>query len=131
MIRNYLLKDSTKHVDLRTVNGIAGLFAFTASGDKDWQGTGNAFFFVSDGAAFNQCGDDNTNCPKQVDFEVISFAGNSDVITYLGQEPDRSGPSPRRSLSPQVPVPSSSSAAGLLREARSMSFTTISPRRVG
>jgi hypothetical protein len=71
-------------MDLTTVNRFAGVYANSTAGGKDWQGTGNAWFFVSDGVHFNQCGDDNTNCPKQVDFEVIDFGGNSDVITYLG-----------------------------------------------
>jgi hypothetical protein len=72
------------NVDLRTVNGWAGLYAYTASGDKDWQGTGNAWFAVSEGVHFNQCGEDETNCPKWVDFEPILFGGNANIITYVG-----------------------------------------------
>jgi len=71
-------------VDLRTVNGWIGVYASTASGSKDWQGTGNAWFAVSNGVHFNQCGDDNTNCPKYVDFKPILFEGHSDILVYMG-----------------------------------------------
>jgi hypothetical protein len=93
------------NVDLRTVNRFAGLFAFNASGDKDWQGTENAFFFVSDGVAFDQCAEDNTNTPKEVDFVIIDFAGNSDVITYLGPEARQI-----RSVAPSIAVSPGSGA---------------------
>jgi hypothetical protein len=74
-------------VDLTTVNGIIALYAIAGSLDKDWQGTGNNWYNVPNGVpAFNQCLGDNTNCPKQVDFEVISFGGNSNLITLLGPE---------------------------------------------
>jgi hypothetical protein len=71
-------------VDLRTVNGWVGLYAYTASGSEEWQGSGNAWFAVSNGVHFNQCGDDNTNCPKYVDFRPIFFDGNSDILAYIG-----------------------------------------------
>jgi len=59
-------------------------YVYTASGSEEWQGTCNAWFAVSNGVHFNQCDDDNTNCPKYVDFRPILFDGNSDILAYIG-----------------------------------------------
>jgi hypothetical protein len=78
------LKPDAFDVNLTTVNGWAGVYAYTASGDKDWQGTGNAWFEVTGGNVFNQCGEDETNCKKWVDFYGVLFGGAADYITYIG-----------------------------------------------
>jgi hypothetical protein len=80
---NTILPDVFYNVDLTKVNGWIGVYAYTASGDKDWQGTGNAWFRVSDGVHFNQCGEDETNTPKWVDFEGVYF-GWSNIVVYIG-----------------------------------------------
>jgi hypothetical protein len=78
-----ILPDVYYNIDLTTVNGWVGIYAYTASGDADWQGTGNAWFAVSDGVHFNQCGEDETNTPKWVDFEGVYF-GWPNIVTYIG-----------------------------------------------
>ena len=71
-------------VDLTTVNRYAYLYAYTASQDKDWQGTGNSWGEVSSGVHFDQCLLDETNCVKWVDFETLDFAGHTTDIVYVG-----------------------------------------------
>ena len=72
-------------VDLRTVNGWIGLYAYTASGSMDWQGTdSNTWIAVSNLAHFNQCIDDYKDCPKIVNFKPIFFEGYSDILVYMG-----------------------------------------------
>jgi len=78
-----ILPDVYYNVDLTTVNGWVGIYAYTASGDADWQGQGNAWFQVSDGVHFDQCGEDETNTPKWVDFYGVYF-GHSDIVIYIG-----------------------------------------------
>jgi hypothetical protein len=79
------------NVDLTTVNRYAGIYAFSASGKFDWQGSGNAWFEVSNGVHFDQCGEDENNTPKWVDFEVVSF-GASNVVAYLSAGVNLNGP---------------------------------------
>jgi len=80
------LKPNALDVDLRTVNQWVGIYAYTASGDTSWQGTGNAWFTVTNGAAFNQCGEVQTNTPKWVDFYGVNFGGAGDYIAYVGPQ---------------------------------------------
>jgi hypothetical protein len=80
------------NIDLTTVNKYAGIYAYTASGSLDWQGNGNAWFAVSNGVHFDQCGEDEDNTSKWVDFEVVSF-GASNVVAYLSIG-DFNGPIP-------------------------------------
>jgi hypothetical protein len=70
-------------LDLTSVNGWVGAYAFTASRDKDWQGTGNAWFKVSNGVHFDQCGENEANCPNWVDFEGM-YLGKPNMIAYFG-----------------------------------------------
>jgi len=65
-------------------NRYAYLYAYTASDDKEWQGTGNAWVEVSGGVHFNQCIEDEANCVKWVDFEGMDFAGQATDIVYIG-----------------------------------------------
>jgi hypothetical protein len=76
------LPDVFFNVDLTTVNGWIGIYAYTASGDVQWEGDGNAWFAVSDGPGFRQCGEDETNTPKLVDFYGVNF-GFPDIIVYI------------------------------------------------
>lgn len=72
--------------DLRTVNGVMALYAFNAPRSKEWQGTGNNWYTVSDGRWLNQCLGDDANCTRTVNFVPVSFGGNAHFITYLGPE---------------------------------------------
>lgn len=71
------------NVDLTTVNGWVGMYAFSETGDADWQGAGNAWFMVSDGVWFNQCGEDESKCAKWVDYKGM-YLGHPDMIAYVG-----------------------------------------------
>jgi len=71
------------NVDLRTVNGWAGIYAYGTAG-SDWQGSGNAWFQVTGGVHFNQCGEDETNCVRWVDFWGTFFNGQPSTIIYVG-----------------------------------------------
>lgn len=72
-------------VDLTTVNGWAGIYAYAASG-KNWQGSGNAWFQVTNRMHFNQCSEDETNCMQWVDFWGVYFNGQSSTIVYIGPD---------------------------------------------
>jgi hypothetical protein len=86
------------YVNLTTINGWIGIYAYTASGDKSWQGTGNAWFEVTNGGAFNQCGENNSNCPKWVDYYGVTPHG-SDFVTYIGPNANEvSGSAPTISI---------------------------------
>jgi hypothetical protein len=78
------VKPNALDVNLTTVNGWVGIYAYTASGDKNWQGTGNAWFEVTGGLHFDQCGEDETNCTKWVDYYGVQFAGDPEYVTYIG-----------------------------------------------
>ena len=73
--------------DLRQGNARAYFFAQEYSGSQGgvWSGTGNAWTFVPNGAAFTQCFEDNTppSNQQQVDFYDIEFRGFSDVFVMI------------------------------------------------
>jgi hypothetical protein len=75
--------------DLRQGNARAYFFAEEYSGSQGgvWSGTGNAWTFVPNGAAFTQCFEDNTNTQQQVDFNDIEFGGFSDVFVMIYEPP--------------------------------------------
>jgi hypothetical protein len=81
-----ILPDVYYNVDLTKVNGWVGIYAYTASGDAAWQGTGNAWFAVSDGVGFDQCGEDESNTPKWVDFVGVYF-GWPNIVVYTSSYP--------------------------------------------
>jgi hypothetical protein len=67
---------------LTVTNRWTYLYAF--GGTREFQGSDHIDVHVSDGLHLNQCRDDDTNCPKGVDFAAIDFAGHESVIVYLG-----------------------------------------------
>jgi hypothetical protein len=75
--------------DLRRGNARAYFFAEEYSGSQGgvWSGTGNAWTFIPNGAAFTQCFEDNTNTQQQVDFNDIEFGGFSDVFVMIYEPP--------------------------------------------
>jgi uncharacterized membrane protein len=68
---------------LNTVNRFAYLYAFSASGDKEWRDD-NFLVNVSTGVHFDQCEVDNTNCPRRVGEVQMDFAGNPNIVMYVG-----------------------------------------------
>jgi hypothetical protein len=78
------VKPNALDLNLRTVNQWVGLYAYTASGDKSWQGTGNAWFEVTGGLGFNQCGENQANCVKWVDYYGLNLNGASEYVAYVG-----------------------------------------------
>jgi len=71
--------------DFRRGNARAYFFAEEYSGSQGgvWSGSGNAWTFIPNGAAFTQCFEDNTNTQQQVDFNDIEFGGFSDVFVMI------------------------------------------------
>jgi hypothetical protein len=70
--------------DLRKGNARAYFFAQEYSGSQGgvWPGTGNAWTFVPNGAAFTQCFEDNNGTQQQVDFKDIEFDGFPIYLLY-------------------------------------------------
>jgi hypothetical protein len=73
------------NTDLRNVGRNAAFYAeeFRDAGGATWNGSGNNWYLISDGA-FDQCYDDNTNCSQQPDFVPLDFNGFADMTVILG-----------------------------------------------
>lgn len=81
------IKPDALNVNLTTVNSWVGIYA--VSGIVSWQGTGNAWFQIPTSAAFNQCGEDETNCTTWVDYYGVEFTGDSDYVVYISLYPTK------------------------------------------
>jgi hypothetical protein len=81
------IKPDALNVNLTTVNAWVGIYA--VSGIISWEGTGNAWFQIPASAAFNQCGEDETNCTNWVDYHGVEFSGDSDYVVYISLYPQQ------------------------------------------